>query len=81
MLSKEYKLNGRCIWFNGIIYYTWRDGRWKSEDGRWKPEVGRWKSELKHGSETVRKIYTPKNIIAERIDFKNELRSITIFIK
>ena len=70
VLSKEYKLNGRCISFNGIRYYTFHD-----------PYTQLGMDDLKHGSETVRKIYTPKNIIAERIDFKNELRSITIFIK
>lgn len=71
LLSKKYKLDRkRCIWFNGIKYYTYRD-----------PFTQLGADNRKYGSETVRKTYTPKNIIDETLKFKDRLSSITIFIK
>lgn len=71
ILSKEYNLERkRCIWFNGIKYYTYRDTF---------TQLGM--DDRKYGSETIRKTYTPKSIIEETLKFKNRLRSITIFIE
>jgi len=71
ILSEKYKLDRkRCIWFNGIKYYTYRD-----------PFTQLGMDDRRYRSETVRKIYMPKSIIEETLSFKYKLQSITIFIK